>query len=249
MHKRFEGQTVLVTGGSTGIGRGIAMRAAAEGAQVVINYAHADELAAETLAAIEQAGGAAIAHRADVADKAAVQDLIDRIAVAYGRLDVLINSHGIVRRGSLAQISEEMWDDVVDINLKGVFLTCQAAAEAMARRRKGSIVNISSMRGVEGSASSCHYAAAKGGVIALTKSLARELAPAIRVNSVAPGYVDTRIQAELTAEQRGKIVDSTPLRRFGTPEDIAATALFLASDEAAFITGQTVLCDGGRVMC
>ncbi|MBM3274076.1 MAG: SDR family oxidoreductase, partial [Candidatus Sericytochromatia bacterium] len=133
--------------------------------------------------------------------------------------------------------------------LKGVFLACQAAAEPMQRRKKGAIVTISSMRGVEGSASSCHYAAAKAGVIALTKSLAKELAPHIRVNSVAPGYVDTRIQAMLTDEQRAGIVADTPLKRFGTPEDIAGAVLFLASDDAAYTTGQTLLADGGRVMC
>ncbi|MBM3267876.1 MAG: 3-oxoacyl-ACP reductase FabG [Candidatus Sericytochromatia bacterium] len=249
MFKRFEGRTVLVTGGSTGIGRGIALRAAAEGAAVIVNFAHGDALAAETLALIADRGGSAIAHKADVSNRAAVQDMIDRIAVAYGRLDVLITSHGIVRRGKLAEISDAMWDDVLDLNLKGTFLACQAAAEVMLRRGQGSIVNISSMRGIEGSATSCHYAAAKAGVIALTKSLARELAPVIRVNSVAPGYVDTRIQAELTPQQREKIIADTPLKRFGSPEDIAAAALFLASDDAGFITGQTVLADGGRVTC
>lgn len=249
MDKRFEGQVVLVTGGSTGIGRGIALRAAEEGATVVVNYAHDDALAADVVERIKADGGAAIAHKANIADKKAVQDMVDRVAVAYGRLDVLITSHGVVRRGKLAQITEEMWDDVVDVNLKGVFLACQAASEFMLRMRKGAIVNISSMRGVEGSATSCHYAAAKAGVIALTKSLARELAPHVRVNSVAPGYVDTRIQAELTADQRAKISADTPLARFGTPDDIAAAALFLASGEAGFITGQTLLADGGRVMC
>ncbi len=249
MDKRFEGRVVLVTGGSTGIGRGIALHAAAQGATVVVNYAHDDELASEVVEQIRASGGMAIAHKADVASKAAVQDMVDRIAVAYGRLDVLVTSHGVVRRGKLAEITEEMWDEVVDVNLKGVFFACQAAAEIMLRLRKGAIVTISSMRGVEGSASSAHYAAAKAGVITLTKSLARELAPYVRVNSVAPGYVDTRLQAELTPEQRGKIIETTPLGRLGTPADIAAAAMFLASDEAAFITGQTLLADGGRVMC
>lgn len=248
MEKRFADRVVLVTGGSTGIGRGIAIRAAQEGATVVVNYAHDDSLAGEVVEHIRSDGGIAIAHRADVTDRGAVQDMVDRVAVAYGRLDVLITSHGVVRRGKLAEITGDMWDDVVDVNLKGVFLACQAVAPYMLRLRKGAIVTISSMRGVEGSSTSCHYAAAKGGVIALTKSLARELAPHIRVNSVAPGYVDTRIQAELTPEQRSRIVADTPLGRFGTPGDIAAAALFLASDEASFITGQTLLADGGRVM-
>jgi 3-oxoacyl-[acyl-carrier protein] reductase len=248
MNGRFEGQIVLVTGASAGIGRGIALRAGAEGATVVVNYAHDDGAAADVVDAISSAGGQAIAHKADVARKGEVADMIDRIVVAYGRLDVLITSHGIVRRGGLKQISEEMWDDVLDVNLKGVFLACQAAAEPMLRRKKGAIVTISSMRGIEGSASSCHYAAAKAGVIALTKSLARELAPHIRVNSVAPGYVDTRIQAMLTDEQRAVITAETPLKRFGTPEDIAGAALFLASDDAGYTTGQTLLADGGRVM-
>jgi 3-oxoacyl-[acyl-carrier protein] reductase len=134
------------------------------------------------------------------------------------------------------------------VNLKGVFFCCQAAARWMIPLGQGAIVNISSMRGVEGGSSSCHYAAAKAGVISLTKTLARELAPHIRVNSVAPGYVDTRIQAELAEAQRQSIIDQTPLKRFGLPEDIAAAVAFLASAEAAFITGQTLLVDGGRVM-
>lgn len=249
MNKRFDAKVILITGASHGIGRGIALRAAREGAHVIVNYGHDAEAAREVVALIQAEGGAATEYEADVSSRLAVFGMIDRIAVKHGRLDALITSHGIVRRGTLREITDEMWDEVLGVNLKGVFLACQAAAEVMLRQGRGAIVNISSMRGVEGSASSCHYAASKAGVIALTKSLARELAPIVRVNSVAPGYVDTRIQANLTADQRTKIEHSTPLQRFGTPDEIAAVALFLASDEAAFVTGQTLLADGGRVMC
>lgn len=245
----YEGKVVLVTGASHGIGRGIAEAFGREGASVAVNYAN-DARAAEEVAAGIRAGGAkAIAVRADVSDPAAVQAMVSRVEAELGGLDVLVNNAGVVRRGGLFAISEEIWDEVLDVNLKGTFLCAQAAAKGMRERGGGVIVNISSMRGVEGSSSSMHYAAAKAGVIALTKSLARELAPTVRAVGVAPGYVDTRIQAGLTPEQRRAVEEGTPLGRFGTVEDIAASVLFLASERAAYVTGQTLLVDGGRVTC
>jgi 3-oxoacyl-[acyl-carrier protein] reductase len=245
----FEGKVVLVTGASHGIGRGIALAFAREGAQVAVNYAH-DEAAAEAVVAeIVSQGGRAIAVKADVTAGAEVRAMVARVEDELGPLDVLVNNAGVVRRGGLFAITEEMWDEVLDVNLKGTFLCAQAVAKGMVARGGGVIVNIASMRGVEGAASSMHYAAAKAGVIALTKSLAKELAPHVRALGVAPGYVDTRIQAGLSPEQRQAVEAGTPLGRFGTEEDIAGAVLFLASERASYVTGQTLLVDGGRVTC
>lgn len=246
---RLKNRVAIVTGASSGIGRAIALRLAEEGADVAVNYAHNEAGATEVAAAIQALGRRAMAIEADVTRPQQVENMVELVTGTWGGLDLLVNNAGVVRRGSLLEIDEPMWDEVIDVNLKGVFLCAQAAARWMLPAGKGTIVNISSMRGVEGGSTSMHYAAAKAGVIALTKSLARELAPVIRVNGVAPGYVDTRIQAELTAEKRQAVIDGTPLKRFGTGDDIAAAVAYFASDEASFVTGQTLLVDGGRVMC
>ena len=200
-------------------------------------------------AAIEAMGRRSMIVKADVTHAGEVEGMVELITGAWQGLDVLVNNAGVVSRGGLLDITEAQWDQVVDVNLKGVFLCCQSAARWMLPRRQGVIVNIASMRGVEGGSSSPHYAAAKAGVIGLTKTVARELAPHIRCNAVAPGSVDTRIQAERTEEKRQAITAGTPLGRFGLPEDIARVTAFLASDDAAYVTGQTLLVDGGRVMC
>ena len=249
MELGFTGKVVLVTGASHGIGRGIARAFAREGAQVAVNYAHDEAAALAVVAAIASQGGRAIAVKADVTAGAEVRAMVERVESELGPLDVLVNNAGVVRRGGLFAITEEMWDEVLDVNLKGTFLCAQAVAQGMVARGGGVIVNIASMRGVEGAASSMHYAAAKAGVIALTKSLAKELAPHVRAVGVAPGYVDTRIQAGLSLEQRQAVETGTPLGRFGTEEDIAGAVLFLASERASYVTGQTLLVDGGRVTC
>ncbi|MDB5099546.1 MAG: 3-oxoacyl-acyl-carrier protein reductase [Cyanobacteria bacterium RYN_339] len=245
---RFSNKVALVTGASSGIGRDIALRLAHEGADVAVNYDQNEAGAKAVAERIEAMGRRCMTVQADVTQGRQVEDMIELVTGAWGGLDVLVNNAGVVRRGALMEITEEMWDAVLDVNLKGVFLCCQSAARWMIPRKQGAIVNVSSMRGVEGGSNSCHYAAAKAGVNALTKTLARELAPLIRVNAVAPGYVDTRIQADLTEAKRQDIIAGTPLARFGEPADISAAVAFLASAEAAYITGQTLLVDGGRVM-
>lgn len=243
------GRIVLVTGASHGIGRAIALGFAAAGCDVAINYAQ-DTVSAEAVAGeIEGLGRRSIAIRADVSVPGEAQQLVRDAESLLGPLDVLVNNAGVVMRAGLWDITEQMWDRVLDVNLKGVFLVSQAAAKGMVDRRRGTIVNIASMRGVEGSESSMHYAASKAGVIALTKCLAKELAPWVRAVAIAPGYVDTRIQAKLAPEKRRAIEEATPLKRFGTPEEIAQVAVFLASEGAGYVTGQTLLVDGGRVTC
>lgn len=246
---KLRGHTALVTGASHGIGRAIALAFAEEGADVAVNYAHDREAAEAVVAEIASLGRRTIALQADVSDALEVRRMVEQAEAALGPIDRLVNNAGIVMRATLFDLTPEMWDRVMDVNAKGVFLVSQAVARGMMARQGGVIVNIASMRGVEGSESSMHYAASKAAVIALTKCFARELAPKVRVNAIAPGYVDTRIQAELSAEKRHAIEQSTPLKRFGLPEDIARTAVYFASDDAAYVTGQTLLVDGGRVIC
>jgi 3-oxoacyl-[acyl-carrier protein] reductase len=246
---RLNGKVALVTGASTGIGRAIALALADEGADVAVNYRHDEHGANETAAAIEAKGRRAMVVKADVTHAGEVEGMIELITGAWQGLDILVNNAGVVNRGGLLDLSEDQWDEVVDVNLKGVFLCTQSAVRWMCPRKTGAIINIASMRGVEGGSSSPHYAAAKAGVIAFTKTVAREFAPDIRCNAVAPGYVETRIQSKLTDAQRDAINAGTPLGRFGQPEDIARVVTFLASDDAAYMTGQTLVVDGGRVMC
>ncbi|MNS31849.1 3-oxoacyl-[acyl-carrier-protein] reductase FabG [compost metagenome] len=245
---RLSDKVALVTGASTGIGRAIAIALAEEGAHVAINYRHDEAGARQTAEAVEALGRRAMLVKADVTHAGEVEGMIELVTGAWHGLDVLVNNAGVVNRGPLLDLTEAMWDEVVDVNLKGVFLCTQSAARWMKPRQTGAIVNISSMRGVEGGSSSAHYTAAKAGVIALTKTVARELAPHIRVNAVAPGYVETRIQSMLTDAQRETINAGTPLGRFGQPSEIARVVAFLASEDASYMTGQTLVVDGGRVM-
>jgi 3-oxoacyl-[acyl-carrier protein] reductase len=208
---------------------------------VAVNYRSGQE-AAEAVAS--EIGGIAVA--ANVGDPADAQLLVDRVESELGDLDVLVNNAGVTRDTLIARMSDEDWEDVIDTNLRGTFNTCRAVSRKMLRRRSGAIVNLSSVVGVHGNPGQANYAASKAGIIGLTKALARELGVrGVRVNAIAPGYITTELTDVLTEEQTGLILGNTPLGRLGSPEDVAAAVRFLCSDEAAFITGDVLLVDGG----
>lgn len=236
----LEGRTALVTGASRGIGRAIAAELARAGAMVVIGYRSGVE-EAESLAG--EIGGRAV--QADVADAEQAKRLVEEA----GELDILVNNAGITRDGLLVRMPDEDWRAVLDTNLGGSFHTCRAAARGMMKKRSGAIVNVSSVVGLHGNPGQTNYAAAKAGIIGFTKSLARELGNrGVRANVVAPGYVETRLTEELPGELKELMLQNTPLGRFGSPEDVAGAVRFLCSDEAAFITGEVLLVDGGLGM-
>jgi 3-oxoacyl-[acyl-carrier protein] reductase len=236
----LDGKTALVTGGSRGIGRAIAEELARAGASVVVGYRSGAEEAEEVASAID---GRAV--QADVSDPEQAKRLVEEA----GDLDVLVNNAGLTRDGLLARMPDEDWREVIDTNLGGVFHTCRAAARGMMRKRSGSIVNISSIVGVHGNPGQTNYSAAKAGIIGFTKALARELGSRnVRANVIAPGYISTRLTDVLPDELKQAMLDNTPLGRLGDPGDVAGAVRFLASDEAAFITGDVLLVDGGLGM-
>jgi 3-oxoacyl-[acyl-carrier protein] reductase len=236
----LEGKTALITGGSRGIGAAIARELGAAGASVVVGYHSGAE---EANAVAGEVGGRAV--QADVASPEDARRLVEDA----GELDVLVNNAGLTRDGLLARMSDEDWRAVLDTNLGGVFHTCRAAARGMMKRRAGAIVNISSVVGLHGNPGQSNYAASKAGIIGFTKALARELGNrGVRANVVAPGYVHTRLTDVLPDELKGAMLANTPLGRFGDPEDVARAVRFLSSDEAAFITGEVLLVDGGLGM-
>lgn len=245
----LDGKTALVTGASRGIGRVIALRLAAEGANIAINYAGNTAKAEETKAAIEAAGGKAALFQADVSDSAQVEQMVASVLETFGSLDILVNNAGITRDGLLMRMKEEDFDAVLDTNLKGIFHVAKAVTKIMMKQRSGRIVNMASVVGIIGNAGQTNYAAAKAGVIGFTKSAARELAArGITVNAVAPGFIATDMTAAMPEKAKEATLAAIPLRRMGTPEDVANAVLFLVSDQAAYITGQVVKVDGGMVM-
>ncbi len=240
----LDGKVALVTGGSRGIGAAISRELAAAGAKVAVNYRSGSE-AAESIAA--EISGVAIG--ANVGDPGEAQALVEQVESELGDLDILVNNAGVTRDTLIARMSDEDWAEVIDTNLRGTFNTCRAVSRKMLRRRAGAIVNLSSVVGVHGNPGQANYAASKAGIIGLTKALGRELGlRGVRVNAIAPGYITTELTDVLTEEQTGLILGNTPLGRLGTPEDVAASVRFLCSDEAAFITGDVLLVDGGLGM-
>ena len=245
----LEGKIAVVTGASRGIGRAIAIRLAGEGATVVINYNGSKEKAEEVKQEIEGAGGKAAVCQCNVADFDQFQAFIQKVIDEFGRIDILVNNAGITRDGLLMKMSEEDFDQVIETNLKGAFHTIRFASRQMLRQKSGRIINLSSVVGVTGNAGQSNYAASKAGVIGLTKSAARELASrGITVNAIAPGFIETDMTSVLSEKVKEGAAAGIPLGAFGKPEDVAAAAAFLASDEAGYITGQVLHVDGGMVM-
>jgi 3-oxoacyl-[acyl-carrier protein] reductase len=240
----LDGKVALVTGGSRGIGAAISRELGRAGARVAVNYRSGRE-AAEAIAG--EVGGIAVG--ANVGDPSEAQALVEQVEAELGDVDALVNNAGVTRDTLIARMSDEDWDEVIDTNLRGAFNTCRAVSRKMLRRRSGAIVNLTSVVGLHGNPGQANYAASKAGIIGLTKALARELGTrGVRVNAVAPGYIDTELTNVLSEEIRGAILGNTPLGRLGEPEDVAAAVRFLLSDAAAFVTGEVLLVDGGLGM-
>lgn len=248
----LNGKVALVTGASSGIGAATAMMLAANGARVAINFHQNKDGAEETRTAIVNAGGAAIVVQADVAKSAEVDSLVKRTVDELGPIDVLVNNAGsLVERLRILELTEERWDEVIDLNLKSAFLCCRAVAGSMMERKTGAIVNVSSIAGRTGGAlGSIHYSTAKGGLITFTKGLAKELAPfEIRVNAVSPGVIDTRYHEQFSTPEMIKgYVAGIPLGRVGTPAEVASVICFLASAASSYLAGETIEINGGMFM-
>lgn len=248
----LKNKKVLITGGTAGIGRQIALTFAEQGASVAIfgtNKERSDKVLEELRSKGSDPSQQFLAVIVNVSDKGQIDTAIKEILTQWGQIDVLINNAGITRDGLLMKMSEEHWDEVIDVNLKSVFNTCQALARPMIKAKTGKIINISSVVGLTGNAGQANYAASKSGVIGFTKSLAQELASrGICVNCIAPGFIDTRMTDVLTDAQKDSIINKIPMGRMGEPVEIAHAALFLASDLSKYMTGQVLTVDGGMVM-
>jgi len=245
----FKGKNVVVTGGSRGIGRAIAIEFGKKGANVVINYVSSDAEAEKVAEEIKSLGGNAILVKGDVSSFEEGKKLIDETVKVFGTIDILINNAGITKDGLIMRMKEEHFDKVIDINLKGVFNTCKSAVSHMLKQRSGKIINISSVVGVVGNAGQANYAASKAGVIGLTKSIAKEVgARGVTVNAVAPGFIKSDMTDVLSEKVKDGMLGLIPLNRFGNVEDVARTVAFLASEGGDYITGQVINVDGGMVM-
>lgn len=245
----LNGKIALVTGAAKGIGRAIALALAAEGAVVVVNYNGSRERAEQTLEEIRALGADGCVYQCNVADTEAALAMVKEVTARYGRLDILVNNAGITRDNLIMKMSEEDFDAVINANLKGCFNTIKAVSRQMLKQRAGRIINITSVSGILGNAGQANYAASKAGIIGLTKTMARELASrGITVNAVAPGFVDTDMTQVLSDSVKEAATAQIPLGRFGKPEDIANMVAYLASEKAAYITGQIISVDGGMAI-
>jgi len=244
----LEGKAALITGGARGIGREIAMLFANKGANIAICDVNLEE-AQKTAKEIEDLGRQGIAFKADVTSSSQVQDMADKILDKFNKIDILINNAGITKDNLLLRMSEEDWDKVIAVNLKGTFICTKIVSRIMLKQRSGKIVNLASIIGIMGNAGQANYAASKAGIIGLTKSAAKELASRnICVNAIAPGFIMTDMTAKLPEEVQKKMLSMIPLARFGEAKDVADLALFLSSESSSYITGQVIQVDGGMLM-
>ena len=245
----LKGKNALVTGASRGIGKEIALTLASAGANVAITYSSSSAAAEKVVSQIKAKGVDSFAIQANASDFTKAQEIVDHFVDSWGTIDILVNNAGITRDNLLLRMSEEQWDEVLLTNLKSVFNYCKAAARPMMKQKQGSVINIGSVVGISGNAGQCNYSASKAGLIGFTKSFAKELASrSIRANVVAPGYITTDMTGELDPEVLRSITESTPLSRAGEPAEVANTVLFLASDWASYITGETIRVDGGMAI-
>ncbi len=243
---RLKGRVAVVTGGSRGIGRAIALALAEEGADVAVNYQRNEAMARDVAQAIERTGRASDIYQADVSDPEQVQRMRDAILTRFQRADILVNNAGINRDKSFAKMDDDTWRSVISVNLNGVFYCTKVFLDAMAARGYGRIINISSIVGQMGNFGQANYAAAKAGLLGFTKTLARELAgKGITVNAIAPGFIETEMVAGVPDDVKQKLLAQIPLRRFGKPEEVAKAVVFLCSEDASYITGQVLNVNGG----
>ncbi|MCR3757411.1 3-oxoacyl-[acyl-carrier-protein] reductase [Clostridium felsineum] len=249
MEKLLSGKVAVVTGAGRGLGRAIALKLASEGAKLVVNYRNSEAETQKLVKEIEELGSEAIAVKADISKFNEAETIIKKAVEKYGTVDVLVNNAGITKDNLLLRMKEEDFDNVINVNLKGSFNCTKHASRVMLKKKSGKIINISSVIGLVGNAGQVNYAAAKAGIIGMTKSVAKELASrGITVNAIAPGIIKSDMTDALKEEQRQQILETVPLKRVGTPEDVSNLVLFLASELSSYITGQVINVDGGMVM-
>lgn len=246
--RKFEDQTVVVTGGNTGIGKEICLKYGTKGANVVVNYIFNEEAADDVVSHIENLGGKAIKVYGDVTKLEDCKGIVDAAVKEFGTVDILINNSGITRDNLIMRMSEDEFDSVINVNLKGTWNMCKSVTRLMMKKRSGSIINISSVVGIMGNAGQSNYVASKAGIIGLTKSLAKEFGPrGVTVNAVAPGFIETKMTEVLPEEVKKAYMSQIPLGKFGSPEDIADACVFLSSQRARYITGQVLSVNGGMI--